>query len=105
MTVGERIRQRRLELKMTMEELGEKIGVQKSAINKYEKDDIDMKASKIKALHDVLGLSYLELLDDEDSEDLQLLTAYNSADSTTRSNVRKILDVQEPKKDTESSVI
>lgn len=105
MTVGERIRQRRLELKMTMEELGDKIGVQKSAINKYEKDDIDMKASKIKALHDVLGLSYLELLDDEDSEDLQLLTAYNSADSTTRSNVRKILDVQEPKKDTESSVI
>ena len=105
MTVGERIRQRRLELKMTMEELGEKIGVQKSAINKYEKDDIDMKASKIKALHDVLGLSYLELLDDEDSEELQLLTAYNSADSTTRSNVRKILDVQEPKKDTESSVI
>lgn len=105
MTVGERIRQRRLELNMTMEELGEKIGVQKSAINKYEKDDIDMKASKIKALHDVLGLSYLELLDDEDSEDLQLLTAYNSADSTTRSNVRKILDVQEPKKDTESSVI
>ena len=105
MTVGERIRQRRLELKMTMEELGEKIGVQKSAINKYEKDDIDMKASKIKALHDVLGLSYLELLDDEDSEELQLLTAYNGADSTTRSNVRKILDVQEPKKDTESSVI
>lgn len=105
MTVGERIRQRRLELKMTMDELGEKIGVQKSAINKYEKDDIDMKASKIKALHDVLGLSYLELLDDEDSEELQLLTAYNSADSTTRSNVRKILDVQEPKKDTESSVI
>lgn len=105
MTVGERIRQRRLELKLTMDELAEKIGVQKSAINKYEKDKIDMKASKIKALHDVLGLSYLELLDDENSEDLQLLTAYNNADSTTRSNVRKILDVQEPKKDTETSVI
>ena len=105
MTVGERIRQRRRELKLTMDELAEKIGVQKSAINKYEKDMIDMKASKIKALHDVLGLSYLELLDDENSEDLQLLTAYNNADSTTRSNVRKILDVQEPKKDTETSAI
>ena len=105
MTVGERIRQRRLELKLTMEELGNKIGVQKSAIKKYEKDEIDMKASKIKALHDVLGLSYFELLDDDESEELQLLTAYNSADSTTRSNVRKILDVQEPKKDTKLSVI
>ena len=105
MTVGERIRQRRLELKLTMEELGNKIGVQKSAIKKYEKDEIDMKASKIKALHDVLGLSYFELLDDDESEELQLLTAYNSADSTTRSNVRKILDMQEPKKDTKLSVI
>jgi transcriptional regulator with XRE-family HTH domain len=105
MTVGERIRQRRLELKLTMEELGNKIGVQKSAIKKYEKDEIDMKASKIKALHDILGLSYFELLDDDESEELQLLTAYNSADSTTRSNVRKILDVQEPKKDTKLSVI
>lgn len=105
MTVGERIRQRRLELKLTMEELGNKIGVQKSAIKKYEKDEIDMKASKIKALHDVLGLSYFELLDDDESEELQLLTAYNSADSTTRSNVRKILDVQEPKKDIKLSVI
>jgi hypothetical protein len=64
-----------------------------------------MKASKIKALHDILGLSYFELLDDDESEELQLLTAYNSADSTTRSNVRKILDVQEPKKDTKLSVI
>jgi len=103
MTVGERIRQRRIEMGMTMDDLAEKIGVQKSAVNKYEKDRIDMKASTIKKLHDVLGLSYIELLDDEGSEDLQLLVSYNNADETTRSNVRKILDIPETKKGPASS--
>ena len=104
MTVGERIRERRTDLKMTMEELADKIGVQKSAINKYEKDRIDMKASTIKKLHEVLGLSYLELLDDEDSDDVLLMASYKSADTTTQSNVRKILGVPEPKKELNASV-
>ena len=36
MTTGERIKRLRIDLGMTQEELGEKIGVQKAAINKYE---------------------------------------------------------------------
>lgn len=41
MDIGEKIRARRLELGMTAEELGSKIGVQKSAVIKYEKGHID----------------------------------------------------------------
>ena len=36
MTLGEKIRKRRMELNMTMDDLGQAVGVQRSAINKYE---------------------------------------------------------------------
>ena len=66
MKAGEKIRARRLELGMTMEELGNAIGVQKSAINKYEKGMIDLKRSTIAALAKALDVSPVYLLDDED---------------------------------------
>ena len=47
MTIGEKIRARRLELNMTTEELGEKIGVQRSAITKYEKGRVELRAKQI----------------------------------------------------------
>ena len=39
MTTGERIRQLRIEHQLTQEELGAKVGVQKAAIYKYEKEE------------------------------------------------------------------
>ena len=69
MTAGEKIRKRRIELNMTMDDLGKAIGVQRSAVNKYEKDQIDMKASTIAAIAKVLMVSPVYLLDDvEDGE-------------------------------------
>lgn len=66
MTTGEKIRKRRLELKMTMEDLGNAIGVQKSAINKYEKGLVDMKGSTLAAIARVLNVPVITLLDDEE---------------------------------------
>lgn len=40
MTTGEKIKQLRKEHKMTQEELGQKIGVQKAAVQKYEKGTV-----------------------------------------------------------------
>ena len=37
MTMGERIKQMRREYKMTQESLGEKLGIKKAAVQKYEK--------------------------------------------------------------------
>lgn len=99
MTVGERIYQRRTELKMTMEELAAKIGKKPPVIWKYENDTVDMPSSVIKALHNILGLSYIELLDDDDSEDSALLAAYHRAGDETKAAVRAVLHVPEKEKE------
>lgn len=76
MTTGEKIKARRIALGMTMDDLGNAIGVQRSAINKYEKDKIDLKASTLAAIARVLGVSPAALLsDDEADEDTQRLEA------------------------------
>lgn len=69
MTLGEKIRARRKELGMTMEDLGRAVGVQRSAINKYEKDMIkDMKESTIRSLAKALDVSPMYLLEEDTKE-------------------------------------
>lgn len=73
MTVGEKIRARRQELGMTMEDLGRAIGVQRSAINKYEKDLIkDPKLSTLAALAKALDVSPMYLMEDDDIDQERL---------------------------------
>ena len=69
MTIGEKIKARRIELGMTTEELGKKIGVQRSAITKYEKGRIELKAKQIQAIATALDVSPVSLLDDPEDED------------------------------------
>ena len=45
--VGERIKERRIELKLSMPELGKRIGVNKSTIQRYEADGVDLKRTMI----------------------------------------------------------
>lgn len=45
--VGERIKERRADLKITMPELGRRIGVNKSTIQRYEADGVDPKRSMV----------------------------------------------------------
>ena len=45
--VGERINERRTELKLSMPELGKRIGVNKSTIQRYEADGVDPKRTMI----------------------------------------------------------
>jgi len=66
--MGKRIRDLRIAAELTQEELGEKVGLQKSAIAKYENGKSEnMKRSVIKKMADVLGVSpsYLMGLEDE----------------------------------------
>ena len=77
-TVGDKIKERRIELGMTQEELGNKVGVQRAAINKYEKNIVEnIKRSTQEKLAESLGLSPAELFYSED-EDLQLENIYMS---------------------------
>lgn len=70
MSMGDRIKFLREQLGMTQEELGEKIGVQKAAIQKYEKGSVkNIKRSSIKIMCDLFNVSPSYLMGwDEDEE-------------------------------------
>lgn len=68
MTVGQKIHMLRIARDLTMDELGAMIGVQKSAINKYEHGVVtDLKQSTILSLAKALGCSPVYLLEDDDA--------------------------------------
>ena len=70
MNMGERIKQLRLQKGLTQEELGKYIGVQKSAIRKYEKGSVtNLKRSSIETLAKVFNVtpSYLMCIDDDNN--------------------------------------
>ena len=69
MEIGDKIRNARLAKGMTQEELGERIGVQKSAIAKYESGRVvNIKRSTLKKISDILGLRPSELIFEEKEE-------------------------------------
>lgn len=68
MTMGEIIKMLRINAKMTQEELGEKLGVQKSAIRKYEKGEVEnIKRSTIKKMADLFNVSPCYIMGWEDA--------------------------------------
>lgn len=63
MNIGEKIKNARLAKGMTQQELGELLGVQKSAIAKYESGRVvNIKRSTLKKISDILGLRPAELI-------------------------------------------
>ena len=94
MTMGEVIRKYRKMKNMTQQDIADYLGVQRSVVNKYEMDRVDIKVSTIRGLHDLLGVSYIELLD-PDSEDCEVITAYNNAGDPKQEAVRAVLRLPE----------
>lgn len=63
MTLGEQIKRRRLELDLTLEEVGNAIGVGKSTVRKWESGEIiSMRVDKIASLSMILQMNPLDLL-------------------------------------------
>ena len=72
MTTGEKIKQLRKQLGLTQEELGNLVGVQKAAINKYETGVVvNLKQATIASLAKALHVSPVELLSPEEPPDTQ----------------------------------
>lgn len=66
MDIGKKIKEARLAKGMTQEDLGKILGVQKSAIAKYENGRIvNIKRSTLKKISDVLGIRPSELIYEE----------------------------------------
>ena len=69
MTIGEKIKTQRLGLGLTQTELGEKLGVQKNAVSKWECGRVDdIPTSKIKAMAQLFGVDPSYLIDDAKTE-------------------------------------
>ena len=67
MTIGEKIHHLRIENKMTMDDLARELGVQRSAINKYEKGIVvNLKRSTIAGLCRIFGVSPSYFLDEDE---------------------------------------
>lgn len=97
MTIGEKIKARRRELHMTTEELGKLIGVQRSAVTKYEKGHIELKATQIQAIAKALNILPVDLLSDDDESPLtddesRLLAAYRLASDEIKAAALSMLE-------------
>ena len=72
MDIGMKIKQVRMDKGMTQEELGEILGVQKSAVAKYENGRVvNIKRSTLKKIAEVLNISPFELVYDEETLRMQ----------------------------------
>ena len=75
MTMGDRIKERRKAMGFTQEEFGKRLGVQKSAVAKWENGRVEnLKRTTILEMSNILDCdpSYLMGYDDEDAEDKKL---------------------------------
>lgn len=87
--MGERIKRLRLSNGLTQEELGNRIGLKRAAINKYEKGNVEnMKRSTIEKLSSLFNVtpSYLMALDDNTSD---ILPIYNKLKPDRQEKVYK----------------
>jgi len=96
MTTGERIRSLRLAQKMSQEELGRRIGLQKAAIHKYETGlVVNIKQTTLDRLAQALNTTPAWLLGlDEPSltpEEVELLRLYRAAPAELQAAVRRIV--------------
>lgn len=66
MTVGEKIKHLRESMNLTQTELGEKLGVKKNAVSKWECGRVeDIPTSKIKAMANLFGVQASYLIEDD----------------------------------------
>ena len=72
--MGKRIKQKREELNMTLEELGKKLGVTKSTISKYERGEIQqIKRSHVEELSKILHCSPEWLMGFDNAKDVKVV--------------------------------
>ena len=93
MDIGGKIRAARLAKGMTQEELGEALGLQKSAIAKYENGRVvNIKRSTLKKISDVLGIRPSELIFAEEIEKNPVALADRHFEMVSDPDLNEIFD-------------
>lgn len=89
MSIGKRIKQRRLELKLSADQLAEALGKNRATIYRYESDEIDnMPLSVLEPLAKALKVSPAYLLGWE--EDVQTIAAHKEGEDWTEEELETI---------------
>ena len=91
--MGARIREKRRELDLTLEELGEKLGVQKSAISKWEKGEVlNIKREYISKMAGIFGVSPAWLMGLDNASDVSITYSAPGRETvTTQADARPII--------------
>ena len=90
MNTSEKIKKLRIEKGLSQEALGQLVGVQRAAINKYEKGRVvNIKRSTLQKLADALGVSPADLLDDVEHGNHGLSISSGSAQVTVPGNRKR----------------
>ena len=98
--IGDRIRNRRIELGMSQDELAKKVGyTSRSTINKIENGKNDISQSKVREMADALDttISYLMGWDNVDrltAYESKILEAIRKADPITKQMIDRVLDIK-----------
>ncbi|WP_297197476.1 helix-turn-helix domain-containing protein [uncultured Flavonifractor sp.] len=92
MTTGQKIKSARLKAGMTQAELAKKLGVSYQNIGQFERDIRKPKIDTLNRIAFALGVSYVELLSDEDSNRLDLITSEINAYTNAIERSASIID-------------
>lgn len=89
-TIGKRIRECRLALGMTQEEMADVLQMKKVTLSAYENDRIDIKVSILKEMAVGLGTTVAYLIDGEESEfSLEVMQAAGLLQGIENEQLRK----------------
>ena len=96
MTVGEMIKYKRTSMNLTLDDVGQAVGVSKATVSRWESGDIrKMRRDKIAALSSLLGLDPLCFLFTPEyltPIERELLEAYRAADDRARADALATLE-------------
>lgn len=98
MTQGERVREVRKALGLTLEKFGEQIGIKKAAVSKIEKGENSLTDANIKAICREYGVDYIflttgegEMFVDSDDDFMEKIDRIMAGESDIRKNAIKAL--------------
>ena len=93
MNVGERIKLRRKELKISADTLAERVGVSRSTIFRYERGDIEKVGPEVlKKISETLNISPADLMGWEDEAEQTAETGYSETDLRKLAESAKTFD-------------
>lgn len=92
MTIGQRIRKRRKELKMSVDELAEVLGKNRATIYRYESDDIEnMPLSVLEPLAKALKVTPAYLMGwDQPGDTIETIAAHHDGEDWTEEELEEI---------------